>query len=109
LNAFQLSKEFKVKSDFSLEPFSGALICISFFLHCSIFKVHSKPAALQPGSLFTLPHQSRFVNTFFESFLKLIRFDWDLLAALSSAWTIYHQKTLMSTLFLNFFEKLFHF
>ena len=40
IEAFQLSKESFVFSDFLKEPFSGAYLH-KLFLHCSIFKVHS--------------------------------------------------------------------
>ena len=65
IEAFQLSKESFVFSDFLKEPFSGAYLH-KLFLHCSIFKVHS----LAPfrDSLISLTRMSHFVNNFFQIF-----------------------------------------
>ena len=65
------SKEFKVKSDFSLEPFSGAYLH-KLFLHCSIFKVHPLSSFEPLGSLATAclryHIQTRLSRTFFKFF-----------------------------------------
>ena len=101
IEAFQLSKESFVFSDFLKEPFSGAYLH-KLFLHCSIFKVHS----LAPfrDSLISLTRFQELVKRFFEFlFPSLTNF----LAFPQGALLIYHRKSSLSTLFLIFFGSFF--
>ena len=79
------------------------LFSISFFLHCSIFKVHSR-CVLLGASLLIISRKICFVKIFFRFFQIFFSLFAIASGSLSSACVIYHLRFRLSTLFYCFFR-----